>query len=97
VARFGGLAYGRWVLHTSPDVVARRLEDEVVLVHLGTNRIYSLNATGSRFWELLEQGLGYEVIVRRMLDEFAVDEPTLEAEIASITAELRREGLITEA
>ena len=30
--------------------------DEVVLVHLRTNRIYTLNRTGARFWELLEDG-----------------------------------------
>jgi Coenzyme PQQ synthesis protein D (PqqD) len=90
------LAYGRRVIHASPDVVARRLDDELVLVHLGTNRIYSLNATGGRYWELLQEGLGQELILRRMLDEFAVDEPTLQAEIAAITADLRREGLVTE-
>jgi hypothetical protein len=82
-------------MQASPDVVARRLDDEVVLVHLGTNRIYSLNPTGARYWELLEQGVGHDVIVRRMLDEFAVDKTQLEREIAGITAELVREGLVT--
>jgi hypothetical protein len=81
----------------SPDVVARRLDDEIVLVHLTTNRIYSLNRTGGRYWELLEEGLGHEIIIRRMLDEFEVDRPTLEQEIADITAQLRREGLVTDA
>jgi Coenzyme PQQ synthesis protein D (PqqD) len=85
------------VIRKDPEVVARRLEDEVVLVHLGTNRIYSLNATGGRYWELLEEGLGHEIIVRRLQDEFDVDEQTLEREIASITADLRREGLVTDA
>ena len=85
------------MIQASPDVVARRLDDEVVLVHLTTNRIYSLNATGGRYWELLEEGLGHEIIVNRMLDEFEVDRPSLEQEIADITAQLRREGLVTEA
>ena len=40
----------------SPDVVARRVDDEVVLVNLQTNRIFALNSTGARFWELLEGG-----------------------------------------
>jgi coenzyme PQQ synthesis protein D (PqqD) len=82
-------------MRASPDVVARRLDDEVVLVHLGTNRIYSLNVTGARYWELLEQGLDHTVIVQRMLDEFVVDETRLEQEIAEITAHLVREGLVT--
>ena len=85
------------MIHAAPDVVARRLDDEVVLVHLGTNRIYKLNATGGRYWELLEEGLGHEIIVRRMQDEFEVDQQTLESEIASITDQLRREGLVTDA
>jgi Coenzyme PQQ synthesis protein D (PqqD) len=97
VAQSGHLTYCLWVIQASPDVVARRLDDEVVLVHLATNRIYSLNATGGRYWELLEEGLGHEIIVRRMLDEFEVDRPSLEQEIADITAQLRREGLVTEA
>jgi hypothetical protein len=78
-------------------VVARRLEDEIVLVNLATDRIFSLNRTGARYWELLDDGLEQDVIVRRLLDEFDVDRPTLEQEIASITAQLRSEGLVTEA
>ena len=85
------------MIRTSPDVVARRLEDEIVLVNLTTNRIFSLNRTGGRYWELLDEGLEQEVIVRRLLDEFDVDRPTLEQEIADITAQLRREGLVIEA
>jgi hypothetical protein len=85
------------VIRVASDVVARRLDDEVVLVHLGTNRIYSLNATGGRYWELLEEGLGHEIIVRRMREEFEVDEMTLEQEIASITADLRSAGLVEDA
>jgi Coenzyme PQQ synthesis protein D (PqqD) len=85
------------VIRVASDVVARRLDDEVVLVHLGTNQIYSLNATGGRYWELLEEGLGHEIIVRRMQQEFEVDEMTLEQEIASITADLRHAGLVEDA
>jgi Coenzyme PQQ synthesis protein D (PqqD) len=84
------------VIRTSPDVVARRLEDEIVLVNLTTNRIFSLNRTGGRYWELLDEGLEQEVIVGRLLDEFDVDRPTLEQEIADITVQLRREGLVSD-
>jgi hypothetical protein len=97
VAPFGYLTYGFRVIRPSPHVVARRLDDEIVLVHLASNRIYRLNVTGGRYWELLQEGLGDEIIVRRMLDEFDVDRQSLEQEIADITARLRREGLVTDA
>jgi len=39
-----------------PEVVARRVDDEIVLMHLGTSHIFALNPTGARFWELLKSG-----------------------------------------
>ncbi len=40
----------------SPDVTARRLGENIVLVHLGTDRIYELNPTAARIWELIQTG-----------------------------------------
>lgn len=34
----------------NPDVVAQRVQDEVVLVNLRTNEIYTLNRTAARAW-----------------------------------------------
>jgi hypothetical protein len=34
----------------SADVVARRFEDVVVLLHIGTNKIYELNETAALLW-----------------------------------------------
>ena len=46
------------------------VDDEVVLVNLQTNRIFALNPTGARFWELLEGGAGRaeieETLARRV-------------------------------
>jgi hypothetical protein len=76
------------------DVVWRRLEDEVVIVHLKTNRIYRLNRTAARFWELLNEGLDREHLERELLEEFDVEEAELRREIDSVVAELSREGLL---
>jgi hypothetical protein len=34
-----------------PNVLAKRVDDEIVLVHLETNRIYELNRTRSVLWD----------------------------------------------
>lgn len=77
-----------------PDVIAQRMEDEMVLVHLGTNHIYSLNQTGARAWELLAEGHGPDGIQRTMLDEFDVVETELSAEIDGFLSTLQTEGLV---
>jgi len=40
-------------LKPAPEVLARRLPGGAVLVHMRTNRIFELNETGARIWELL--------------------------------------------
>ncbi len=78
----------------NPEVVFKRLDDRMVLVHLGTNQIFELNDTGARVWELLQEGLATDSLFDRLTDEFEVDSTTLREEIASLLTELADEGLI---
>jgi hypothetical protein len=80
----------------APDVVSRRLQDEIVLVHMKTNRIYALNETGARFWELLVEGFKREEVEERLRSEFDVDEARVRAEIDALLAELTRENIVVE-
>jgi hypothetical protein len=77
------------------DVVYRELNGEIVLVHLGTDRIYALNETGARFWQLLAAGGDRTAISVQLLDEFAVEPAKLDAEIDALVADLARAGLVT--
>ena len=76
------------------DVFSRRLNDETVIAHLGTNRIYTLNATGARLWELLEEGHDRETIEQKMCAEFDVTPRELAAEVERVLESLRAEGLV---
>jgi hypothetical protein len=76
-----------------PDVVARRVGETAVLVHLGSNRIYELNDTGARIWELTADGATIEGLVDRLEREFEVDRGQLVSEVARIVDDLVREGL----
>ena len=76
-----------------PDVVARRVGETAVLVHLGSNRIYELNDTGARIWELTADGATIEGLVDRLEHEFEVDRGELASEVARIVDDLVREGL----
>ena len=79
---------------TSPDAVAQRLGDEIVLVHMRTDRIFVLNRTGARLWELLCESLDRPAIQGRILAEFDVGEAQLTAEIDGLLMALTEEQLI---
>ncbi len=79
----------------NPNVLFRRLDNEVVLFHLGTDRFYELNGTAARFWELLEEGRGVAQIREQMLVEFAVDPDVIAGEAEALLKSLSQEDLIT--
>lgn len=81
-------------MRADSDVVAQRLGDEVVVVHLRTNQIFILNRTGARFWELIESGSDLDSVREKMLAEFEVEESQLMKELEDFVEHLSRAELI---
>jgi hypothetical protein len=79
----------------NPNVIFRRLGDEIVLFHLGSDRFYELNGTAARFWELLNAGNDAPQIQEKMLVEFAIDPEQLAGEAKALLDSLRQEDLIS--
>ena len=77
-----------------PQVLARRMPGGTVLVHLESNRIFELNETGARVWELISEGLERDQVVQRLVQEFAVDATRVSNELDALVADLEREGLL---
>lgn len=77
-----------------PDVLARRVGEEVVLVHMARNEIFTLNRTGARLWELLREGRTRSAAVEQLKTEFDASAETVEREADDFMALLEREGLV---
>ena len=93
MADFSLSAWSRRV-RQSADVVSSRMGDSGVLVHLQTNRIFEVNATGLRIWELAGDGRTLLDIKERLQREFEVEPERLERELLALVAELSREGML---
>ena len=79
----------------NPDAVAQRVGEEIVLVHLTTDRMYVLNETGARAWELLCAGHDAPAIRQRMLQEFEVSPNQIADELDHLVRWLQTEDLIS--
>ncbi len=66
----------------------------MVLVHLKTNQIYALNRTAAKFWELLNDGYGFDAALAEMKRLFDVPEPEVEDECKRFVAHLKKNGLL---
>jgi hypothetical protein len=81
-------------MRRNPEVIAKRLDNATVLVDVPTSRIFELNETGTRIWELLGEGLDADNIMRHLVDEFEVEHAQAENEVKKLLALLRAEGLL---
>jgi hypothetical protein len=81
----------------NPDVVAQRVQDEVVLVNQRTNEIYTLNKTAARAWELIAEGGDRSDIEAKLAEEFSADSEGVGGELDGLVEELLAKELIQQA
>jgi hypothetical protein len=77
-----------------PNVLAKRVDDEIVLVHLETNRIYELNRTASFLWDALAAGATQAELEQQLALEFDVEREQLAREVDELLRGLTSERLI---
>jgi hypothetical protein len=79
------------------EALVATLSDGAVLLNLQTKRYYSLNETGTRIWEMVQQTADEESIVAALLREYEVEEQMARAEVRRILDELIEAQLIVPA
>jgi hypothetical protein len=79
------------------EALVATLADGAVLLNLQTKRYFSLNETGTRIWEMVQQTSDEEAIVRTLLNEYDVEEPMARTEVRRILDELIDAQLIVPA
>ena len=80
-----------------PEALVATLSDGAVLLNLQTKRYFSLNETGTRIWEMVQQAVDEDGIVVELLREYEVEEPMARAEVRRILDELIEAQLIVPA
>jgi hypothetical protein len=79
------------------EALVATLSDGAVLLNLQTKRYFSLNETGTRIWEMVQQTAEEEAIVGTLLSEYDVNEPLARSEVRRILNELLDAQLIVPA
>jgi hypothetical protein len=77
-------------------VLFQKLDRDAVLLNLRTEQYYSLDAVGTRVWQLLGETRSLEATIQKLLAEYAVDEATLRGDVLALAAKLTARGLLVE-
>ena len=84
----------------SEDVVARKIEGEIVIVPLASgigdaeDELYSLNETGQAIWKRLDGTRTLGAVVDTIAQEFDTPRAELEADVLGFCGEMVRRGIL---
>lgn len=79
----------------SDQVLSQEVNGETVLLDLGSEFYFGLDATGTRIWQLLKSGLSIEEVIGTMLDEYEVEREKLKADLNELLGNLSDAGLVS--
>ena len=78
-----------------PSVAWRVIQGEAVMVLPSTGKVHTLNAVGTRFWELVDGQRSLAEIVRQIAEEFDAPAEAIAADCRRFASELAERRLLT--
>lgn len=81
-------------LQIAPDVMVQAVGRESVLLDLGSQQYFLLDAVGTRAWQLLAEHGRLSAVWERMTGEYDVERDVLELDLLELAEELLAAGLI---
>jgi hypothetical protein len=81
-------------IRVPPEVLARPVGDEAVLLHLVSGTYYALDPVGARAWQLLERGDTLGEVCATMVGEYEVEPAELERDVFALVRQLAEHALV---
>jgi hypothetical protein len=81
---------------SNPDVVSTELGEEAVLLHLQSQRYYTVNETGLAIWSLLADPHSLDEIADALVQDFEVTREDARTAARAFLDELLADGLVRE-
>ena len=78
----------------SPDVVARMVGGETMLLDLASGTYFGLDDVGGKIWDKLEGGASLAQVCDAIEQDYAVDRQVLEHDVLKLAAELAEKQLV---
>lgn len=77
-----------------PEVMARQVGDETVILDLASGNYFGLDPVGARIWQLISEGKTLADTCEVLLGEYEVAREDLERDLIRLVQELQSRGLV---
>jgi hypothetical protein len=78
----------------SDAAMARRVDDDAVILDITSGQFFGINDVGALVWDLLEHDTTRDVLVEAVTAEFDVDSEQAGDDIDALIAQLSNAGLV---
>lgn len=78
----------------NPDISVSMHDEGIVILHLGSGRMYTSNKTGASIWRQVERQLPIEAITEEICAEYRVDRSTSRKHVVDFLTELEQHALV---
>lgn len=82
------------IYQKNPSILCTELEDGAILLNLDTKYYYTLNSTGLRIWQIMDELKDPLEIAQKLAVDYEVDKEKAKASVVRLLEELKQEGLI---
>ncbi len=83
-----------YALDITPNVIARQVGDEIVLLDLDNGTYFGLDPVGARIWELISQGRTLAAVCEVIVDEYDVTREIIEQDLLKLVENLAAQRLV---
>ena len=83
-----------YALDITPNVIARQVGDEIVLLDLDNGTYFGLDPVGARIWELINQGRTLAAVCEVIVDEYDVTREIIEQDLLKLVENLAAQRLV---
>jgi hypothetical protein len=83
------------ILKKNPEIIAKNIREEMVLLNPLNGKYYGLNRVGRAFWEKIDGERNLSDIITLLLEEFNVERERLSKDIEDLLKSLIENSLVT--
>ncbi len=82
------------VMHRHPSAISSDLDGETVILDMESGKYHSLDTTGTRIWELLQNRISLNDIVLQLVDEYSVGQEQCITDVTDFIQKMLASGLV---
>lgn len=81
-------------MRRSDTAMARRVDDNLVILDIPTGQYFELNDVGALLWDRLDGSNSVEDLINVVLAEYDIDRQTASTDVEDLLGEMIRAGLV---